>query len=222
MRISSKRTGMWALVAVFTVLCDAQTSTAAFEIETSFLPDAIIDQPYSAVIVARGGTAPLSWKLDQGSLPPELTLQPSGAISGTATTPGVYKFRVMVTDATGASAARDFTIRVLNYLVVEWKNPPALSQNTISGSLQVANYSKDTFDLTVMVVAVNEIGKAFALGYQRFDLMPSAQQVIPFSSSLPNGQYVVHGDAIAEIAARNQIYRVHLQTERTFTVNVNR
>jgi hypothetical protein len=105
---------------------------------------------------------------------------------------------------------------------VEWQSSPTLSGNNVSGSLKVANYSRDTFELTVIVVAVNETGKAFALGYQRMDLAATAQQVIPFSSSLPNGQYTVHADAIAEVPARKQIYRRHMQTGQPITVNVNR
>jgi Putative Ig domain len=194
-----------------------------FAITTTSFPDAIIDRAYSAMIQTSGGTPPLTRQIVEGSLPPGLGLEATtGVITGTPTEAGVYSFKVTVTDSADRSVSGEFTIRVLDYLVVEWRNPPSLTENTISGTLEVANYSKDTFDLTVIVVAVNEIGKAFALGYQRFNLPPSGQQVIPFSSSLPNGEYVVHADAIAEISTRLRIYRKHMETEQPITVNVNR
>jgi hypothetical protein len=86
----------------------------------------------------------------------------------------------------------------------------------------VSNGSRSPYDQTVIIVAVNEFGKAFALGYQRFNLPAQAQQVIPYSSSLPNGHYIVHVDAVAEIPARNLIRRARLQTPQPITVDVNR
>ena len=58
-------------------------------------------------------------------------------------------------------------------------------RNIIAGTVEVSNGSRDIYDQTVIIVAVNEIGKAFALGYQHFDLSPQSQQFIPYSSSLP-------------------------------------
>jgi len=71
----------------------------------------------------------------------------------------------------------------------------------------------------VIVVAVNEIGKAFALGYQRFDLQPNNKDVeIKFGSTLPRGQYVIHADAIAEVPGKRAIYRSRLQTPQPLRV----
>jgi len=64
----------------------------------------------------------------------------------------------------------------------------------------------------VIVVAVNEIGKAFALGYQHFDLLPKTkEQEIPFESQLPGGRYTVRVDAVGEVSAKNRIYRAARQ-----------
>jgi hypothetical protein len=210
------------LVGLFSVVCATQTASQ-IEITTKSLPEAIIERSYSATLMTSGGMAPLSWKIASGKLPPGMELrETAGTISGTPTEPGVFTYSLVVTDSAGAAATAEFTIRVQGYLVVEWQSSPTLSGNNVSGSLKVANYSRDTFELTVIVVAVNETGKAFALGYQRMDLAATAQQVIPFSSSLPNGQYTVHADAIAEVPARKQIYRRHMQTGQPITVNVNR
>jgi hypothetical protein len=83
----------------------------------------------------------------------------------------------------------------------------------------VSNGTKDAFDLTVIVVAVNEIGKAFALGYQRFDLRPQTKEMeIKFGSTMPRGQYVIHADAIADVPDKNAIYRDRLQTPQALVV----
>jgi len=67
---------------------------------------------------------------------------------------------------------------------------------------------------------VNEYGKAFALGYQRFELKPDNLKVeIPFNSTLPRGRYKVHADAIAQISARHAIYRNRLETPEPLVVS---
>jgi Putative Ig domain len=205
-------------------LCNAQSRAVAdLRFQTSSLPNASIGRPYSAPIVVTGGTPPLEWKLIQGRLPPGISLQStSGILSGSPTAPGNYNFTVTVFDTTPKTITANFTIRVEDYLVVRWKTGPTLSSNVVSGTVEVANNSRDIYDQTVIIVAVNEIGKAFALGYQHFDLPPQGQQVIPYSSSLPNGYYVVNVDAVAEIKAANVIRRDRLQTQQPIRVNVNR
>ena len=53
----------------------------------------------------------------------------------------------------------------------------------IEGSVVVANYTDQDFTLTVIVMAVNQIGRATALGYQEFTLASGEEQAIPFGSS---------------------------------------
>ena len=187
------------------------------------LPSAAVDQPYSATLLVNGGTPPLRWKISKGTLPPGIILQStSGILSGTPTSPGEYTFTAAVTDAASQSASANFTIKVEDYLTVNWKQPPTLKENVLSGTVEVSNGSRDTYDQTVIIVAVNEFGKATALGYQHFNLAPQKKQLIPYSSLLPNGHYIVHVDAVAEIPARNLIRRARLQTQNPITVNVNR
>ena len=71
---------------------------------------------------------------------------------------------------------------------------------------------KDTFDLTVVIVAVAENGRATAIGYEHFPLKAGATNVqISFGNTLPHGAYVIHADAIAEIPNRNVILRQRLR-----------
>ncbi len=207
-------------VLLLTVVALTQSN---LQITQQSLPSASIDKPYSTTIQTTGGTPPLQWKVSKGTLPPGITLQSSsGILSGTPTSPGEYTVTVSVTDAAPKTASANFTIKVEDYLTVRWKQPPTLKDNVLSGTVEVSNASRDTYDQTVLIVAVNDFGKAFALGYQRFNLRGQKQQVIPYSSLLPNGHYIVHVDAVAEIPARNIIRRARLQTSNPITVNVNR
>jgi hypothetical protein len=43
---------------------------------------------------------------------------------------------------------------------------------------------------------------------------------IPFGDTLPSGAYVVHADAVGEVAEKNQIYRARLQTPGPLQVAV--
>lgn len=54
------------------------------------------------------------WTLDEGALPPGLSLAEDGAITGTLprNSAGVYEFTVRATEATGLTAAQEKSIRV--------------------------------------------------------------------------------------------------------------
>lgn len=78
--------------------------------------EAKIAESYSTTLNARGGTAPYTWALLTGSLPPGLTLDPpSGIISGTPTTQTADptpSFTVRVTDAVASTTTAVISIRV--------------------------------------------------------------------------------------------------------------
>ena len=68
-------------------------------ITTTSLRYGIVGFPYSQPLTSVGGTAPVSWTIFSGSLPPGLTL--SGAlIIGTPATPGTYNFSAQASDST--------------------------------------------------------------------------------------------------------------------------
>ena len=87
--------------------------------------------------------------MTQGRLPPGISLQStSGILSGIPMSPGNYYFTVTVSDAIPKTITANFTIRIEDYLVARWKTGPTLDSNTISGSVEVANNSNDTYDQT--------------------------------------------------------------------------
>ena len=84
-------------------------------ITNSSLPNGNVNVFYDSQLMATGGTAPYSWTVISGSLPPGLSLTPStGVISGTPTTTGSYPIMVQVTDSERppVSATGSFTITI--------------------------------------------------------------------------------------------------------------
>ena len=93
--------------------------------------------------------------------------------------------------------------------------------NRIEGSVQVSNTTSDDFDFTFIALAVNEIGRATAIGYQHFPLKKGTTDFeIPFGDTLPHGAYVVHVDGVSEDTEKNQIHRARLQTPGSLQVAV--
>lgn len=177
--------------------------------------------PFQAQLQANGGTAPYTWKLGQVALPVGLSLgEKTGLISGTPTTSGEFRVPVFVTDSSSPlqEAKIELIITITAALEVTWKQPPHVREGGIHGTLQVINHTPRTLNLTVIVVAVNEIDKAFALGYQHFAFKPnSSSPIIPFGSSMPFGSYMVRADAVGEDASQN-ILRSHVQTGNRLTL----
>lgn len=63
------------------------------------LPNACCEVPYSRQLTSTGGTAPRTFSLVSGTLPPGLTLSAGGLVSGTPTTGGTYTFTIRATDS---------------------------------------------------------------------------------------------------------------------------
>src|SRR5262249_16690012 len=116
-------------------------------------------------------------------------------------------------------AQQDFVVQVIAPLTIVWKDGPRVQGSEINGRVAVSNYTGDAFDLTVIIVAVNEIGRATAMGYERFELARGGIDLeIRCGSTLATGKYVVHADAIAEVPSKRAIYRARQQTPRPLGV----
>jgi PKD repeat protein len=83
------------------------------------LPGGAVGTAYSQTLTASGGTGPYTFAAS-GSLPPGLTLSPTGALSGTPTESGSFSFTVTATDVNGCAVSQDYSVMVTDA-------PPAIS-----------------------------------------------------------------------------------------------
>jgi hypothetical protein len=98
------------------VLGTATAATALTVATTSPIPGpATRNAAYSYQLDAAGGTPPYAWALTSGNLPPGLTLNSQGVISGTvsSTSGSDTFFTVQVSDATSATASGALSIEVV-------------------------------------------------------------------------------------------------------------
>jgi hypothetical protein len=77
------------------------------------LPSGRLGTPYSQVVSASGGTAPYTYTVSSGALPPVLLLNSStGAITGTPTTAGVFNFTITAKDANNCPGSQPYSISI--------------------------------------------------------------------------------------------------------------
>lgn len=193
----------------------AQARPAPLAIVEESLPPMGMGLEFHTLLHAKGGVPPYVWSVVGGELPEGVTLTREGLLSGRPAQRGSYALTLKVEDSGNPahSINKEMQAAVTAALLMEWDEAPKVHDNRIDGSVKVSNGSKDDFDLTVVIVAIAENGRATAIGYEHFPLKAGATDVkIPFGSAPGYGGYMVHADAIAEIAARNVILRQRLQT----------
>jgi hypothetical protein len=87
-------------------------------IDAGLLPPAgVVSHPYPGfTLSASGGSAPLTWSVTAGALPPGLTLDSNGSLSGTPSTAGSSTFTATVKDSapTPQPSSQSFTVVVNN------------------------------------------------------------------------------------------------------------
>jgi hypothetical protein len=92
------------------------TIDPSISISTTTLPTGVVGSSYSQNIDAAGGTAPYTWAITVGTLPPGLTLGTSTTnqvtISGTPTQDGDFTFTLEVQDDLAQIATQQLTITV--------------------------------------------------------------------------------------------------------------
>jgi hypothetical protein len=96
---------------VFTVL------PPRMSIDTATLANAVRGRPYTAAIVASGGSEPYTFTVVSGSLPPGIKLASDGTLVGRPTRAGGYGFTAQATDANGVTRVHYYGLRV--------RQPPA-------------------------------------------------------------------------------------------------
>jgi hypothetical protein len=215
-------TKIMRLIAILILFCGVLVAQAPpLVIADEALPTMDAGVEFHTLLHANGGVPPYVWSVAGGDLPEGVTLTPEGLLAGRPATPGTFTFTLKVEDSghPAHTITKDFRAMVAASMLLEWLQPPKVHDNRIDGVVQVSNGSADTFDLTVIIVAVADNGRATAIGYEHFPLKAGAMSVkIPFGNTLPHGGYVIHADAIAEIPTRNAILRQRLQTPQPLQV----
>jgi len=213
-----------ALAVVIISLGAAAAAQPDLAIVEDSLPAINAGEEFHVTLHAKGGTPSYRWEVVNGDLPKGITLSHDGVLSGRPTKGGPMDITIRVTDSTSPprEAEKSFHVTIGASLVLDWLDAPKVNNDRIDGSVKVSNGSKDTFDLTVVIVAVaTDTDRATAIGYQHFPLKPGTTDFkIPFGLSMPNGSYIIHADAIAEIEAKNSILRQRLQTPQALQVTV--
>jgi hypothetical protein len=118
-----------------------------------------------------------------------------------------------------AQLKQPLVLTVVAPLLAQWGRYPQVNGQRLEGTIIVSNQTEQDFDLTAIIMAVNEIGRATAIGYQRINLKKgTADLEIPFGENLPFGSYELDADAVAEVAATNSIYRARLVPKERFQI----
>ena len=119
-------------------------------IQTTGLPSASLNAAYSAAIEVVGGTNPMNWQVDSGTLPTGLSLNVStGLISGTATVVGSSSFTIKVTDADSRSVTSVlYTINVVDTPIA----------TTMSASISLTTSGGRNKNGVAIVTVVNNLG----------------------------------------------------------------
>src|SRR5579864_3384765 len=108
--VSTRLLGITILIAVlFVAGCTTKAGIAQFAVATTSasLPAGSISTGAvypSTTLTASNGTAPYTWTVTTGNLPPGLNLSTAGVISGTATASGTFPFTVTATDSATPTA----------------------------------------------------------------------------------------------------------------------
>ncbi len=200
---------------------ELETGIPPLSLPNQTLPRAFVRQPYQVRLQAHGGLPPLKWEITEGSLAPGVVLQTDGELTGTPQQAGEFPFTVTVTDS-GRPAhqiTHEFVLTVVSPLMAQWHRYPKVNGQRLEGSILVSNQTDHDFDLTVIAMAVNEIGRATAIGYQHFTLTKGTEGMeIPFGDNLPNGSYQLNVDVVGEVIALNSIHRVRLVPKERFQI----
>jgi hypothetical protein len=207
----------WAGI-LLTAVAAAQQPTASDSLvifDKELLPSASLWKPYDLRFQVSGGVLPYHCRMISGSPPRKLELDNAGRVRGTPEETGTFEFTVLVGDNDNPpkQIRKKFTLGVQTPLVTSWGSRAAVNGQRIDGSIKVSNQTDRDFDLTVIVLAVNDIGRATAIGYQHFNLKKETRDLdIPFGETLSRGNYAVNVDVVGEEPVSNRIFRARLVT----------
>jgi Putative Ig domain len=100
-------------VLVFPIVCVCLFAQGVqMQITPASLPQGQQGNMYGEAFSAAGGTAPYSWSISTGTLPPGITMNGNGNFVGTPTASGTFNFAVSATDANGNITTSNFSVNI--------------------------------------------------------------------------------------------------------------
>jgi hypothetical protein len=119
-----------------------KNAAAPYITTNSPLPDATIDTGYTQQLATVLGSAPVTFALSAGALPPGMTLSPGGVVSGAPTAPGVFDVTVTATDASGNAAAKLYVLTVGPLVVPPPPGPQITTQPALATAIVGRGYTQ--------------------------------------------------------------------------------
>jgi hypothetical protein len=92
----------------------ASANCSVILVNPTTLPPGQVAVSYSQIITASGGSAPYTYNVSSGALPPGLLLHSgTGVLDGVPLLPGVFTFRIQATDNLGCMGSRSYTVTII-------------------------------------------------------------------------------------------------------------
>ena len=127
--------------AVLTILCPTIT------VGPITLYAGVTTVPYSNMVSASGGSAPYTFAVTSGILPPALVLASGGGISGTPTAVGVSNITITATDVNGCSGSSNYSVVIViaesDAPTVKFDTTPANKATVLSVPTVLTGTAKD-------------------------------------------------------------------------------
>ena len=131
-------------------------SSHSVTITTDTLPDGKVGEAYSQILTA-DGTTPITWSVENGDLPTDLSLnKDTGEISGTPTADGTAKFTVKATNSAGSNT-KELSITIAKAAPTEY----TITVTTEGNGTASASHAKAAADTTITLTATPNTGYHF-------------------------------------------------------------
>jgi Putative Ig domain len=199
-------------------LCAQQSAPAdSLKVSRNQLEKPFLWKPFRIQLQASGGTVPYHWRIVEGSLPRNMFLNDNGMLTGVLNEPGPFQFTVLIRDNSSPpkEQKQQYLLRAEVPLTIDWKDKARIDGQRIDGSITASNNTGRDLDLTFIVLAVNDIGRATAIGYQHFALKSDTKNMeLPFGDTLSPGNYEVNVDVVGEEPISKNIFRTRLVAEK--------
>ena len=174
------------IFALFEAGSAGKSGTGPYFTSPSRLPDVASGASYSQQMTTILGTAPISFSLSEGALPPGMVLSSAGLVSGVSNASGTFDFTALATDAGGMATEQQCVLRVLQPvalpadMVAWWRGEPATGDTVpdIMGGHDGGFFSGNTASPPSYTPA-GKVGNAFAFDGTLYVRVPDAVELRP-------------------------------------------